>query len=76
MIIALTIVIVWVACGIYACGSWFAYFQNKYPDIAEVHYDDDRRGAFIAFAWGPIAAIVEATHAGFKYGWRWPKGKR
>ena len=57
--IVLAIIVGWLACGVFAAGAWFAFFQGEYHSLEEKY----RRGD-IASAWGfgllcgPMGAVV------------------
>ncbi len=71
-IVALSVVVLWVACGIGAAGLSFAYFQGKYPTIAATNRRADLGNALMmGLVFGPIALFAEFFLSGFgEHGWR------
>jgi uncharacterized membrane protein YedE/YeeE len=65
-------VVFWLACGVYAAGAEFAYFQGRFPMLAKEDYRTDLGTAFlIGLLFGPIGAVCATFYTGFlHYGWR------
>jgi hypothetical protein len=61
-------VLAWVACGVLAYGLYFAYFQRKWPSLAEEHYDTDRGRARWWLIGGPLALLGALIAGGTEYG--------
>jgi hypothetical protein len=59
----------WLACGIAAMGLCMAYFQRKWPQLAEEDYAKDLAyGLVLGLFGGPVSLIaVSITCRG--YGW-------
>lgn len=70
MDIVIIFVVVWFACGTLAYGLTFAYFQRKWPSIANLENQRsvDRGFAFLVSFCGPFGLIVAIIQSGFKYG--------
>ncbi len=71
--IALIILVGWVIPGIFTVGMMVAYFQKKYPLIAQEEYGRDLRdGIFTAFwgIYGLTATIYFTWGAGYGMQWR------
>jgi len=66
------VVVAWLLCTLYAHGKMFAYFQDKYPTLAEQDYREDLGFcAGYALLFGPVAAVVSFFSSRFNhYGWR------
>jgi len=47
----------WVICGVISYGLDFAYFQRKYPSLAEQDYKRDIRMCIFFAIFGPINLI-------------------
>ncbi len=52
------IVAVWAACGVFAYGLAFAFFQRKWPSLAELDHWGDRGFAVFVGVMGPIGLGV------------------
>lgn len=65
MTILIIVALAWAVCGIIAFGLELAHFQRRYPILAEREYATDRRFAFGAAAFGPIAIITHFTNGGW-----------
>lgn len=51
--------VIWILCGIETYGRTFAYFQRKYPTMAEEKYSSDILFCgIICFTCGPIVTVV------------------
>lgn len=62
----------WMACGVVGYGITLAYFQRKFPSIAEQHYWDDVTFALLIGAVGPIGLGVSLARSNkLKYGFKW-----
>ena len=57
-----------IMCSVLAFGLTFAYFQRRWPTIAEEQYTKDRAFAFFLSLYGPIALIVVLYRGRLKYG--------
>lgn len=58
----------WIACGFVAHGLTFAYFQRRWPRLAENDEDGDRAFARLVGSSGPIGLLVALIAGGTKYG--------
>ncbi len=64
------IISAWIACGLYAAGTYFAYFQRKWPSIAIENAREDLASAVLFGITGPVGAFVGFFMSGFnRYGW-------
>lgn len=59
---------IWIACGILAYGMDLAYFQRKFPAIAEESYRQDRINALVPALSGPIGLSVTWMCTKAEYG--------
>lgn len=68
--IMIIFVVIWFACGTLAYGLTFAYFQRKWPSIANFgnQRSVDRIFSLFMFFYGPFGLIVAIIQSGFKYG--------
>lgn len=69
-------IIGWILLGLIGSGFMFAYFQDKYPDLAEDDFADDLISSLVLAITGPVNLIISiiwiSTHG--YYGWRlWSK---
>jgi hypothetical protein len=64
-------VIAWIACGIYNYGRSFAYFQRKYPNLANMDYKDDKCYAIINGIAGFLALPAVLIVCSPSYGFKW-----
>lgn len=48
----------WVGCSFFSYGMIFAYFQRKYPTIADSQYKEYQLFAIVFSIFGPIAFLV------------------
>jgi hypothetical protein len=74
MVVAVIIfLIVWIGFGVFGGAADFAYFQHKYPELAEQGYNEDVYHALWSVLFGPIGLIVtyEMSDYSFKYGLKW-----
>ncbi len=55
-------------CARLAYKADFAYFQKKYPALAEKNREQDKADARYTACFGPIALLVLLFDNGFKYG--------
>ncbi len=73
-VVIAVIAIVWIICGVVNYGFTFAYFQRKYPTLAENDYKRDRNMARW-FALGGIPGLIGSWIAArgeySKYGFKW-----
>lgn len=68
--------VLWLACGFYASGVYYAYFQRQWPTIADEERPEDTGGAVIFVLLGPIGALISTFMSGFlKHGWLLPGRK-
>ena len=60
-------------CGVLSAGISFAWFQGKWPELAERYRQEDLGNAWLGgLLFGPISLGVEIFTSGFaKYGLRW-----
>ena len=67
------VILVWIACGVFAYGLTFAYYQGKYPGLAAEDYMSDRIFALIPAVCGVVGlfASLICTNFGREYGLRW-----
>jgi hypothetical protein len=68
------LVVGWIVCGAFAYAIRFAYFQRKYPTLAQKDRRIDDMGAAMLFGliFGPIALVIELFSSGFaEYGLKW-----
>lgn len=68
-IIIILAILDWLLCGVIAFGFYFAYFQNKYPEIAEETRAGDYENGIMLSLCGPmslIATLIECRG----YGWK------
>lgn len=63
-------VLVYVVCGALAYARDFAYFQRKWPDLAEMNYAQDRRAALGRASLGPVSLLFALSY-GTRYGLKW-----
>lgn len=68
-IVMAAIVVAWLGCGVISAGYTFAYFQRKYPRLAEDGFKDDRSIALLDIGFGPIALFNNISGGYCKYGW-------
>lgn len=65
------IITVWLICGFITYGTTFAYFQSKYPLVAEEQYREDIGDSIFFSLFGPFGLIVSSLLSGFwEYGWK------
>jgi hypothetical protein len=64
------IAIGWVACSILLYGWSFAYWQKKYPTLAERSYREDLRFSLLMSLGGPIDLIVVLIRRDYVYGFK------
>ena len=59
-----------IMCGVLQAGINFAYFQGKYPTLAEEGYRSDLGFAYgLGLLFGPLALLVSVFMSGFaQYG--------
>jgi hypothetical protein len=63
--------LVWITCGVIHYGLFVAYFQGKYPLIADETFYSDRIFAAAAGLCGPVSLLATLlTCWPFNYGWR------
>jgi hypothetical protein len=71
IILFLVFVVACITCSIYNYGRTFAYFQRKYPNLANMNYKEDKRDAIIngifSFLALPAVLIVCSPSYGFKW---------
>lgn len=67
--IFLLVIIAWLGLGLIASGFYLAYFQGKYPGLAERDYASDRWQACLWALMGPASLIVSILGQR-GYGWR------
>lgn len=70
MIIALCIA-GWLACAIVSSGTFLAYFQGEWPNMAANNYREDLgAGLFYGVLFGPFGLLGSIFLSGFwKHGW-------
>jgi len=53
------IIFAWLICGVLFWGMWFAYFQGKFPEIADEDYRENLGLAvFFGLIFGPLGLFV------------------
>ena len=62
----------WFGCGLLSAGFTFAYFQRKYPYLAERDRRKDMGFAQADILFGPIALLVTWDMCCFRYRWMRP----
>jgi hypothetical protein len=62
----------WLVCGVVTYKATFAYFQQKWPTLAEEEREHDKAHARFMAAGGPIGLLVHALNSGFQYGFSVP----
>ncbi len=68
--------VVWVMCGFLSYGMVLAYFQRRWPTLADEERDKDRRFALLCALTGPINLMVcIITYRGYGFMWRLPPRK-
>ena len=72
MIIGILILAIWILCGIIGSGIYLAYFQKKWPSLAEENYNRNVSHSLILILFGPIALFVALGSYGTKYGIMFP----
>ena len=68
--------IFWIACGYAAYGMTFAYFQRKFPSIAEGHVAADKKLARLVFLVGPFGLLVSMCSGYLQYGFLYDPTQR
>ena len=63
--------LVWVVCGVLSYGLNFAFFQRKFPTLADEEYARDLRFAVITSFLGPVALFANLCACGIKHGLKW-----
>ena len=77
ILVILTLLLFWLACGFIAAGYYFAYFQRKYPDIREFVFNQDQRSAWVTVFCGVGSILDLITRSRFRsHGWLNPWGKK
>jgi hypothetical protein len=72
MMMTWILLFVWLACGIVNYGLMFAYFQRKFPSIADEQYWSDVTFATTAVVTGPICLLASLVVCEpFRYGFKW-----
>jgi len=67
----ISIILLWIACGLVNYGGMFAFFQREFPCIAEKNRNRDKSFCNMAFAtgpWGLIPTILVSRF--FKHGFK------
>lgn len=63
--------LVWLICGILAYGLTFAYFQRRWPTLAEEGYWSDFSLALLMGAIGPFGIGMNLLMGRVRYGFKW-----
>lgn len=75
LIIATMATVGWMGCGFVAAGFNYAYFQRRFPDLADQNRRKDSGEALIAVLIGPIALLGEIAGDRTRHGWLFPGSK-
>lgn len=62
--------VIWFGCGFVAAGWYFAYFQGKYPELAERDKVRDSIGAYFNLFGGVAAFLSNCSLDMNRYGWK------
>jgi hypothetical protein len=72
-IFLLILIILWILCGIVAAGIHYAYFQRRFPSLANEMRERDILHAYSWAIYGPVGLIVSlCLSERLRYGWCWP----
>lgn len=63
--------LVWLICGIVAYGLTFAFFQKKWPTLAEETYWSDFRLALLVGIIGPFGIAMNVVMGNVRHGFKW-----
>ena len=63
--------LLWVICGALTYALTLAFFQRKYPGLAEEGYREDRHCAVFVACFGPFGLCGVLIHCGVRYGLKW-----
>jgi hypothetical protein len=63
--------IVWIVCGVIEYGVSFAYFQRRWPRIAERDYWDDLMQSVCWALFGPFSLLATFWSGTWGYGFKW-----
>ena len=70
--LGLSTVLLWALAGFWAYGVAFAYFQRKWPELAEEYAEKNRQLARLLAVGGPIGLLVALFNSeGMRYGVLW-----
>lgn len=61
----------WFACGLIQWPICLAYFQRKFPGLAEQDIVQDRRRAIIGVLLGPAGLFATLMVCGTRHGLKW-----
>jgi hypothetical protein len=70
MIWILLAIIFWLACGAVSYAMSFAYYQRKYPELAEADYMKDRTFSLTVALLGPLSLIPGILRSGYGLKWK------
>lgn len=69
--IATITAVIWIACAILNFGIMFAFFQRKWPILAEEDYQRDYAMCAIFSILGPISLLISLVTRTCGYGLKW-----
>lgn len=64
-------VVLYVACAALNYALNFAFYQRRWPTLAEMDYHQDRRFCIVISFGGPMALLVTLAINKAKYGLKW-----
>lgn len=66
--INLSIILIWIICGVISYGLNFAYYQKEWPNIAEEDYRLHKIMCLLFAIFGPIILIDTLIRKKYKWG--------
>jgi hypothetical protein len=67
------VIILWILCGFGAAGIYYAYFQRRFPTLANEMRERDITRAYDWILYGPVGLVVSlCLSERLQYGWCWP----
>lgn len=68
--------VLWIACSVLEYGLYFAYYQRKWPSIANENRLSDRFLAALIALIGPIGLLATLITGQFGYGLQYRNNRR